>query len=852
MRHAGTRLALLSALCGALSALRLVEGPPLSCSQEGLKCVANKNFCLDKNWLQPWNFTPTGPKKLRVNVTILKEKGNLVPVLNVTWRARTDGSIEYLNGTEVHILQVSNNYKLCVRYTFLNKINSMKKAHNAYWSFSLNRVVVDPEQMYLVSVYNLPRPNIAHDSYRVDKRISVPGCKDPMMEMTKICIESGSQWRSNISLKKSETPDKQSVITVNFRSGEFCTKYRVFVQCSGKKDFVTLPQSNESDMNATFALKGWSITCCNFSVEIQPFFIQCENDCFRHQKYFNICNGPSPLAPHSNTTVWLIVGLAVLLISGAISCVCLCSWKQKKDIPAEKAPLEDVSIPPKDQDKILPPTRPKKVLIIYSLDHALYREIVLKLSAFLRAKCGTEVVLDLLDTAWLGTVGRMQWLDWQKQQIEKSSDKILILCSRGVQAKWRAMCGGHKVMLKEDVRSPMGDMLTPAFSLIIPDLLHPVAFGKYIVAYFDDVSAEEDVPPPFNITIKYKLMKHFEELYFRILDMEKHEPGKVKRVEGIAEDEYFSCPSGRALRDAVEAFQAYQVEYPDWFERECVDSEEEALDSDLQCPLLRDINSNSILQCVPECREGPPILVNAVKAIEGDSGILSLTPLLNDVEGKVFTQQVQPSTDLEESQVYSVKPLAHMQWSQIYSVHPAAHLDECHVYSVNPAVEEIPEVWEADVHSSISAGPIANIAVQELSTHGGIQPAGRSDSRGLPEEGHEEESDSSSNLSEGALKSLLALQQALGPGAPFTRSSVKDQSLYYTDVASDIIQEGYDWKRPLSESDQGYISRASPQQDSSLKDDFQDQLDSLSRLQDACLHHSVKCSDYECYRSLEG
>ncbi|KAL4553812.1 hypothetical protein GN956_G27338, partial [Arapaima gigas] len=76
-------------------------------------------------------------------------------------------------------------------------------------------------------------------------------------------------------------------------------------------------------------------------------------------------------------------------------------------------------------------------------------------------------------------------------------------------------------MLKEDVRSPMGDMLTPAFSLIVPDLLHPVAFGKYIVAYFDDVSAEEDVPPPFNITIKYKLMKHFEELYFRILDMEK-------------------------------------------------------------------------------------------------------------------------------------------------------------------------------------------------------------------------------------------------------------------------------------------------------------------------------------------
>ncbi|KAL4601534.1 interleukin-17 receptor A-like, partial [Arapaima gigas] len=491
-------LLLLAAQRAAISALRLASEPPVNCTQEGLECVASKNFCLDRGWLQPWKFTPTGPSDLKVKVAVRRERDALVPVLEVTWRARTDGSITYLNGTEVQILQKSTNYKLCVRYTFLSKFKSMKTPQNEWWSFLLDRVVVDPEQSYLVSVYNLPRPNLNHDTYNVFTSVTVPDCRDSLLEMTKTCLESGSQWRSNISLTKSKTPESESVISVNFRRGEFSTKYRVFVKCSGVKDSATLLQSNQTDMNVTFSLRTWPLTCCNFSVEIQPFFIQCGNDCFRHQSSFNICNGSIEPIPPRNTALWPVVVLGVVLMFGTIGGACLWHWKRKKD----------VSIVPKTEDKQTPPsTTPRRVLIIYSLDHTLYKDIVLKLTAFLRAKCGTEVVLDLLDTAWLGTVGRMQWLDWQKQQIEKSSDKILILCSRGVQAKWRAMCGGRRVMLKEDVRSPMGDMLTPAFSLIVPDLLHPVAFGKYIVAYFDDVSAEEDVPPPFNITIKYKLMK---------------------------------------------------------------------------------------------------------------------------------------------------------------------------------------------------------------------------------------------------------------------------------------------------------------------------------------------------------
>ncbi|KAK1888278.1 Interleukin-17 receptor A [Dissostichus eleginoides] len=132
----------------------------------------------------------------------------------------------------------------------------------------------------------------------------------------------------------------------------------------------------------------------------------------------------------------------------------------------------------------------RRLLVIYSLDHPLYKNIVLKLSAFLATKCGTEVFLDLLDSTRLGVLGSIQWLDWHREQIESSKDKILILCSRGVKAKWRAMCGDKQVFLREDARSSMGDMLSPALSLMVPHFIRSASFEKYIVAYFDDVCSE--------------------------------------------------------------------------------------------------------------------------------------------------------------------------------------------------------------------------------------------------------------------------------------------------------------------------------------------------------------------------
>lgn len=63
----------------------------------------------------------------------------------------------------------------------------------------------------------------------------------------------------------------------------------------------------------------------------------------------------------------------------------------------------------------------KRVLVIYSLDHLLYQNLVLKFCALLLVKCGTEVVLDLLDSVRLGALGAIQRLDQHSEQIEGSS-----------------------------------------------------------------------------------------------------------------------------------------------------------------------------------------------------------------------------------------------------------------------------------------------------------------------------------------------------------------------------------------------------------------------------------------------
>ncbi|CAL8323244.1 unnamed protein product [Lota lota] len=622
--------------------LRIVPGSSKDCSQQGLRCKVNINNCMDRRLSDKTEYIPAAPEGLDARwETREDEQGNVFPVIHARWNMVDDGSISYLNGTELHVLLRDTNQELCVRYSFFQRLTS-RNPSGEKWSFSASTVMVDPGQTYLVSIFNIPKPEPLHSGYNVNREITVPDCQHPRLKKSKFCMESGSLWSPNIT----EVLDSHT-LSVGFNTDKLAEQYKVVVQCQASHQRKDAYMNNRTSLNVTFNIKDWPESCCNVAVEIQPFFLECRNDCSRRRKSFSICKErPAPYPPPSAN---YSIGFGLVFLCVVIAFVLYVILKPKK--PKDRIDLTTQLI---KEERLLLNAQPPKLLVIYSQDHPLYRAVVLNLCAFLKSKCGTDVLVDLLDATMVGTVGTTRWLEWQRQQLKHPMDKILILCSRGVQAKWRAMCGEDRVLLREDVLSPNEDMLVPFLNLFLPNMHHPAALGKYIVAYFEDVSDERDVPSVFDIAVKYRLMKHFEELYFRILEMEKYQPGLVNHIEGIGKEEYFNCQSGEALRDAINTFKAYQMENPDWFEAECVASEEDALAQQNMLNQLPEIPP--VLECIPLIRDGPPVFVQEA-VIQDANSVYVLTPELNYKGYTTAVVSIEPRVTLAPRDAYRLNTL---------------------------------------------------------------------------------------------------------------------------------------------------------------------------------------------------
>ncbi|XP_054633719.1 interleukin-17 receptor A [Dunckerocampus dactyliophorus] len=515
-------------------------------------CPTSDN-CSVKHAVVPRQRAPTGPEWGSEYLEVRLNNHLPVPVMNVTWTLRSDASILTLQGSELHIVDKSTKQSLCVHFTY--SIGQQLKFNSSKWTFSLDGVVVEAGHSYQLSAFNLPQPKVG--DYRITKQVTIPGCGDKRIQNSQMCLENGSLWHPEVTAVLLVGKRGLLSVVVGFQADGYSDMYQVSIDNQGVYLSRNVSRANRTSLNVTFAVDVSQLLSCNLTITIKPFFIRCQKQsCRPEQRDINYCS-------YYPVRTVMIKGTVVLVLVG-VCCACLL-WQasSKGDITTSPSAAEE-------HPECFQVQGRRKVVIIYSLDHPLYKNIILKLCAFLTARCGTEVVLDLLDSTRLGILGRIQWLDWQREQMESSSAKILLLCSAGVQAKWRAMCGEKPVLLREDQRSPMGDMLTPALSLILPRLVRYASLEKYIVAYFEDVCSPEDVPSPFSVTVRYKLMKQFEELFFRILDAEQHRPGRVQHIEGLAEDKYHRGPSGGALLEAIEAFREYQLEHPHWFEEEFV------------------------------------------------------------------------------------------------------------------------------------------------------------------------------------------------------------------------------------------------------------------------------------------
>ncbi|XP_030069979.1 interleukin-17 receptor A [Microcaecilia unicolor] len=676
-------LFVLGFLCSGIPALRVLHSPPFNCSQKGLTCEVKNSSCLDDSWIRPYTFTPSAPSSLKVDINFTRdEEGHLVPVLVVEWTVGTDASVLVQQGAELSVLQVSSNIQICVQFDFVNNLNSQHNPDGGPWSFMFDRFVVEPGKTYDVTVHHLPKLGTTHDPNQKSMLCAVPDCRNQTMKQMKSCMLQGSHWEPNIT---AEVREKNMMIGFNAENSSsafriYVTSFKFNRTCRQYYQEVEKPWSFPRT-NVMIPLEDNREACCFYEIQIQAFFETCENDCIRHLVSLPCptlsTTEPSPV--FTQPLHWYIPVACVLLVIFATGII----FKLVCHKPPETSKITPTSPPD-------PSLTIQRVWIVYSADHPLYVKVVLKFAELLQATCGTEVTLDLLQESEIAKVGVAAWVNRQKQEMEEKSSKIIILCSHGTRAKWQAMMGEDKarVCLKQDCRHPAGDLCTPAFNLIMPDFGKPANFGKYIIAYFNAVSSENDIPEPFKVTTNYQLMKEFEQVFFRIHNIEQHHPGWVYSVENIKY--YTRNSSGQSLEEALCRFQNWQKVYSDWFEKECllskdlVEEEEEPLDSLIelqqykggiqkQQPVFQKPNVNKCFKVDLSCQENEekvgkvePLLhpvghhgnssLQTVISNGQDSTVQVLTPLPH-LLGKNMVQRLQPYEDsMEETPLLSNMP----------------------------------------------------------------------------------------------------------------------------------------------------------------------------------------------------
>ncbi|XP_068416933.1 interleukin-17 receptor A isoform X2 [Eschrichtius robustus] len=529
---------------------RLLDHPAPVCTQQGLNCIVKNSTCLDDTWIHPRNLTPSSPKDVQTQLCFARtQQGQLLPVVHIEWTLQTDASILYLEGAELSVLQLNTNERLCVKFEFLSTL----KHHHKRWRFAFSHFVVEPGQEYEVTVHHLPKPIPDGDPNHQSRNFLVPDCEDPRMKITTPCVSSGSLWDPSITVETLEAHQ----LRLSFTPWNESTKYQILLDSF-------LPAENRSCFQRVMDL-----------TVIQPFFSSCLNDCLRHSVAV-----PCPEVPHTPDAVedyvplWVsrcIPGLSILLVGSVILLVVCMAWRLPGSHHGKyENGTRCTDVLPAATSLSPPALKPRKVWIVYSADHPLYVDVVLKFAQFLLTVCGTEVALDLLEEQAISEAGVMAWVGRRKQEVVEGNSKVIVLCSRGTRAKWQAILGGEDapVQLRCDCGKPAGDLFTAAMNMILPDFKRPACFGTYIVCYFSDISCEADIPELFNITSCYALMDKFEEVYFRIQDLEMFGPGRMHRVGVLTAQNYLQSPGGQQLREAVQRFRRWQAQCPDWFQLE--------------------------------------------------------------------------------------------------------------------------------------------------------------------------------------------------------------------------------------------------------------------------------------------
>ncbi|KAM5171917.1 interleukin-17 receptor A [Mantella aurantiaca] len=533
------------------------------CSQPGIQCTIKNSSCFDIGWFRKYIWTPAAPSTMEVTAGIgQNEMGRNVSVLQINWNVSTDSSILFLQGVEISILELSTQANLCVQFQFNIQFPSQYNPNKQPWQFYYNNFEVIPGNTYYVTVQHLPK---LEDGVNFKtQKFTVPLCHRGDMMNTDTCCDLGYCWSPKIGIKH-----QGENLTVEFNSLRDAQEYGVVVKVGDESsNYKSVKGSPVQRIQVTFPrIGGYIDKECLYNISVWPYKSSCGSNCVRFN-YVPPCATvtPSPPEPAERWYLWFVAVLLTSILFGGIFLAL-----RLKD--CFKPPGKVVVIPP----TIPPPTR-KKVWLVYSADHRYYIKVVIKLADFMQLAWGLDVVLDRLHVQEMGTIGPMAWLGRQKDEIERTNGTILILCSRGVQEKWKAMqhVEEQKRTLREDRKHLINDLFTPALSLILPDFQKAMPYDRYVVAYFSSISTLADIPSMLKICPNYCLTENLQDLFFRIQRQEQHQPHVQLTVS------YKEHPSYQHLVKTMEKCIKWQECNVGWFEKECLIPVENLEDTDVE------------------------------------------------------------------------------------------------------------------------------------------------------------------------------------------------------------------------------------------------------------------------------
>ncbi|KAM8971849.1 interleukin-17 receptor A [Pelodytes ibericus] len=609
-----TLLLLSSALISTNShGLSIIRSLDTDCSQEGIQCTVNGSSCMDISWIKPYTWTPSAPSTLDVNTRVgLNDQGLQVPVLEINWTLAVDSSILNLQGVEVSVLHLSTNQQVCVQFHFGNVFPNPRNSENKPWKFSFNNFEVAHSDKYHVTVQNLPRQGNGNSKGLI---VTVPSyCWNPKFQINKT----------------------GNAMVVSFDTWNDANDYKLYMINSRIPRLTTIVPikkvHNSSRLIYTIELAETSPVCW-YKFQLWPVSPSCASDCVR-QNFVQPCD-PSiipPPEPVKRMYLWPVAASVTLALFGCV--IVACCWCGKWQYPKPLPPTQ-------------PPTFPvkvKKVWIVYSADHSLYVDVVIKLADFLKVAWGMEVILDKLHINDIAAVGPMAWLGRKKSEMENMNGTILVLCSRGAQEKWKAMQTHNRVTLREDEEGMLGDLFTAALSLIAPDFQKRLHYERYVIAYFGGVCSAGDVPSIFEICPTYELPQNLQEVFFRIQKQEQYQSSVRFNVP------MKKAPAYETLITAMKTCKAWQEQDVDWFKKQC--SPRAAGEVEIKMN-EEDIVEGHTVRVKPllQYPESPVSMVNPI--INKTSSTVAVNPVIVDGPPSVH---VQPLPCEDRSTVHVVRP----------------------------------------------------------------------------------------------------------------------------------------------------------------------------------------------------